>query len=114
MGVYLLNIVIAGIAACIIHEGGHYLAALCFGERLKFRFGYGRLFNLITIPRWICFMPSMARNKQKVVAVAGFGMEFLVAGVAVALGWFWLLLVASCHIVAYPFYAGESSDFKWL
>ena len=110
----LLNVILAGIFACLAHEGGHWLTALAFGRRLKFRFEWGRLFGVPIIPRGVWFMPDMAEWKQRVVAVAGFGTEFLVAGVAVALGWLWLLLVASCHIVAYPAYAGESSDFKWL
>ena len=110
----LLNIVLAGILACIIHEGGHYLAALCFGEKLKFRFEWGRLFGVVPVPRGVWTMPYMEPWKQRIVAIAGFGTEFAGAGIAVALGWLWLLLVASCHIVAYPAYAGESSDFKWL
>lgn len=110
----LLNVVLAGILACIIHEGGHYVAALCFGEKLMFRFEWERLFGVVPVPRWVWTMPDIAEWKQRVVAVAGFGTEFLAAGVCVALDWLWLLLVASCHIVAYPAYAGESSDFKWL
>lgn len=110
----ILNLAIAGIAACLVHEGGHYLAALCFGQRLVFRFEWGRLFGIVHVPRGIWDMPYMEEWKQRIVAVAGFGTEFAVAGVCVALGWLWLLLVASCHIIAYPFYAGESSDFKWL
>lgn len=111
---YLLSLIAAGIAACIIHEGGHYLAALCFGERLKFRFEWGRLFGVVPVPRWVWFMPDMTRWKEKVVAAAGFGVEFIAAGSAAALGWMWLLLAASLHLLAYPLYAGESSDFKWL
>ena len=114
MQIILLNIVLAGIAACLAHEGGHYLVARAFGQRLKFRFEWGRLFSVVPVPRWVWYMPDMAEWKQRVVAVAGFGTEFLVAGVAVALGWLWLLLVASVHLLAYPFYAGEASDFKWL
>ena len=110
----LLNLAVAGVVALVTHEGGHYLAALCFDERLKFRFEWGKLFGVVPVPRWVWTMPDMAEWKQRVVAVSGFGVEFLVAGVAVALGWLWLLLVASCHIIAYPFYAGDSSDFKWL
>lgn len=110
----ILNLILAGIIACLTHEGGHYLSALAFGERLKFRFEWGRLFGVVPVPRWVWTMPYMDGWKQRVVAVAGFGTEFLAAGVCVALGWLWLLLVASCHIVAYPFYAGENSDFNWL
>ena len=111
---YLINFISAGIAACIIHEGGHYVAALFFGERLKIRFEWGKLFGVVPVPRWTWTMPYMEAWKQRIVAVAGFGTEFLCAGICGALGWLWLLLVASVHIIAYPFYAGESSDFKWL
>ena len=117
----LLNSALAGIVACITHEGGHYLAALLFGKHLKFKFSWGKLFNVIPVPRWIWRMPlwdgydpNKSCWKDKIVALAGFTMEFFIAGVAVVLGWLWLLLVASVHIIAYPFYAGESSDFKWL
>lgn len=110
----LLNLAVAGGVALVTHEGGHYVAALCFGERLKFQFEWGRLFGIVPVPRWVWTMPNMAEWKQRVVAAAGFGVEFLCAGIAVALGWLWLLLVAAAHIIAYPFYAGEASDFKWL
>lgn len=110
----LANLCVATICACLIHEGGHYLAALAFGKKLKFRFELGRLFGVVPVPRWVWDMPYMAEWKQRIVAVAGFGAEFLCAGVAVALGWLWLLLVASVHVIVYPFYAGNSSDFKWL
>ena len=115
MGEYLLNLAIAGIAACLTHEGGHYLAALCFGERLKFRFEWGRLLKVIPVPRWVWFMPDMASWKQKTVAAAGFGTEFVAAMAALRLtGWTWLMLAASVHLLLYPLYAGDSSDFKWL
>ena len=43
-------------------------------------------------------------------ALVGFG------GIAgqFGMGLMWLLLAASLHLLAYPLYAGESSDFKWL
>ena len=114
MQIILLNIVLAGMAACLTHEGGHYVTALAFGRKLKFRFEWGRLFGIPLIPRGVWFMPDMACWKQKTVAAAGFGTEFACAGSAAALGWFWMLLVASVHLLAYPLYAGEASDFKWL
>lgn len=114
MQIILLNIVLAGMAACLTHEGGHYLTARAFGRKLKFRFEWGRLFGIIPVPRWTWGMPYMAEWKQRAIALAGFGAEFACAGGAAALGWLWLLLAASVHLLAYPFYAGEASDFKWL
>lgn len=112
---YLLSLIAAGIAACIVHEGGHYLAALAFGKHIKFRFEWGWLFGVIPIPRGVWTMPYMASWKQRIVALAGFGTELACAGAAMAfLRWPYLLLVASIHLIAYPFYAGEASDFKWL
>ena len=99
MGVYLLNLALAGIAACLTHEGGHYLAALCFGKRIMFRFEWGKLFGVVPVPRWVWGMPPIWEWQQRIVALAGFGVEFLCAGIAVALGWLWLLMVASCHIM---------------
>lgn len=114
MQIILLNIVLAGMAACLTHEGGHYVTALAFGRKLKFRFEWGRLFGIPLIPRGIWYMPDMANWKQKTVAAAGFGTEFACAGAAMAAGWPYLLMVAALHILAYSFYAGEASDFKWF
>lgn len=110
----LLNAILAGIVACVTHESGHYVAALCFGKRIEFRLEWGWLFGVVPVPRWVWYMPNMAEWKQRVVAVAGFGTEFLAAGVCVALGYLCPLMVASVHIIIYPFYAGASSDFNWL
>ena len=114
MQMILLNIILAGVTACLTHEGGHYVSALAFGRRLKFRFAWGRLFGVVPVPRGVWTMPFMDRWKQKVVAVSGFGAEFTAAMASTALGWLWLLPVASVHLLAYPFYAGDSSDFNWL
>ena len=110
----LLNLAVAGVVALVTHEGGHYLAALFFGERLNFRFEWGKLFGIVPVPRWVWTMPDMAEWKQRVGAVAGFGTEFVCAGAAMAAGWPYLLMVAALHILAYSFYAGEASDFKWF
>lgn len=93
-----------------IHEGGHYLAALCFGKSIKFRFAWGRFY----VPRYIWNMPVMEYRKQRIVAAAGFGTEALVSAILAAFGWPWMAVCFAVHFVAYPFYAGEASDFKWF
>ena len=107
---------IAGIAACCIHEGGHYLAARFFGKRLKFRFAWGRF----GVPRFVWNMPYFFMGegwKAKVIAAAGFGMELFAAVVLLA-AWrefgLWYAGVAVVHLVAYRWYAGDASDFRWL
>lgn len=110
----IINLILAGVFAIATHEGGHYVAALAFGKRLKFHFEWGRLFGAVPVPRWTWYMPDMAAWKQTVVAMAGFLMEFALAALGVYLGWLWGLLVASAHLLAYPAYCGESSDFNWL
>ena len=111
----LFDLAAAVFAAMFLHEGGHYVAALVFGKRIKFRFEWGKLFGVIPVPRGVWDMPYMASWKQRITALAGFGTELACAGAAMAfLRWPYLLLVASVHLIAYPFYAGESSDFKWL
>lgn len=95
---------------CAIHESGHYVAAFCFGKRLRFRFAWGRF----CVPRFVWDMPYMAYKKQRIVAAAGFASEAVAAGILAALGWPWMAGVFVAHFVAYPFYAGDASDFKWF
>ena len=101
---------------CLIHEGGHYLAARFFGHRLRFWFVWGRF----GIPRFVWEMPYFfpcERWKAKVIAAAGFGVELFVAIVLLAacptFGR-WYGGVSVVHFVAYRWYAGEASDFGWL
>jgi len=110
----VLNLAAATIVACLTHEGGHWLAALCFGKRIRFWFEWGRLFGVVPVPRGVWNMPDMARWKQRITALAGFGTEFAGAVFTLSIGWAWLLLVAALHITAYPFYAGDANDFKWI
>lgn len=109
-------LVIAGIAACVIHEGGHYWAARFFGKRLRFRFALGRF----GVPRFVWDMPlfyQCERWKAKVIAAAGFGAELFAAIVLLA-AWrgvgIWYTGVAIAHLAAYRWYAGEASDFRWF
>lgn len=111
----LLSLLFSGVVACLVHEGGHYGAAKIFGHKLSFHFEWGKLFNVIPIPRGIWYMPDMESWKQKVVAGAGFGTELVIALIfALFLHFPWLLGVWVVHFVAYFFYAGEASDFKWF
>ena len=108
----LHGIVLAG----VIHEGGHYLAALWFGHRLKFRFAWGRF----GVPRFVWDMPHFFPTemwKAKVIAAAGFGAELFAAVVLLA-AWHefgrWYAGVAVAHLAVYRWYAGETSDFRWF
>lgn len=112
-----MNFFLAIIAAMAIHEGGHYLAARCFGKRLQFRFSWARLWK-IPVPRFTWTMPYLIiKWKQKAIAVAGFGSELFCVPIFVAIfGDFGICYmgVVALHLILYRFYAGESSDFKWL
>ena len=105
----LLLIAMAG----LIHELGHFIIALGYGHFLRFEFSWGHLWR-IPIPRYIWYMPEeLSVQNKRHVALAGFGAEFLVAPIL-----YFLLpyypLIAFLHLMAYPFYAGGSSDFQWL
>ena len=109
-------LVITVLLAGTIHEGGHYLAARFFGKRLKFRFAWGRF----GVPRFVWGMPIFYQCemwKAKVIAAAGFGAELFAAVVLLA-AWRefgrWYASVAVVHLIAYRWYAGEASDFKWF
>lgn len=104
------ELTLALLLCSLAHEGGHHVAALCFGERLHFRFAWGRF----CVPRLVWTMPEMERREQRVVALAGFWTEAVVAGVLNACGWAWMALAFAAHFLAYPFYAGDASDFRWV
>ena len=88
----------------VVHEFGHYVAALAFGSRLRFTFEWGKYY----VPRWTWRFPDVSKWQLRIICLAGFGLEM-------ALIPFMPLpyqVVAIIHFVAYPFYAGESSDWK--
>ena len=76
-------LILATLIACVIHEGGHYLAVCLFGKRLRFRFAWGRF----GVPRFVWDMPHFFQCecwKAKVIAAAGFGAELLAVVVFLA------------------------------
>ena len=109
---------LAVLAAGAIHEGGHWLAAMFFGHRINFRLEWGKLFGKIPVPRGIWNMPNVERRKQRIIAMAVFGAEFLAAPIfyVAAPTTFALAypVVVLAHFVFYRFYAGEASDFNWF
>ena len=121
MYVLILPLVVI-VAAGVIHEGGHYLAALFLtGKKLRFRFSVGWLcYGKLPVPRFIWTMPWTPDVwRRKVIALSGFGLELLVSVVLMAVdpGSTFsraYTLVALLHLALYKFYAGEASDFKWL
>lgn len=106
----MLNLIPALLLCFLVHEGGHWLAARCFGRKIKFRFAWGKFY----VPRYIWDMPAMERSKQRIVAAAGFCAEWVVGGTLYCLGWPYMCAVFIAHFAAYPVYAGEASDFKWF
>lgn len=110
---WMLIFVFAIVSCVIVHEGGHFLMAKAFGQTIRFRFEWGKLFGKIPIPRGIWDMPEMEKWKQQLVAAA----EFAVGTGLFLTGWDFAPFyagVAVVHLVAYKFYAGEASDFKWF
>jgi len=88
----------------LIHELGHWLAARLFGASLRFRFEWGKYY----VPRWTWRWPDVTPLQLKVICLAGFGVElgittFMPLPYRVA---------AIVHFLAYPFYAGERSDWR--
>jgi len=111
----LFNFIIATLLCAVAHEGGHYLVAKCFGKTINFKLDITKLFGWIPVPRGVWYMPEdLSRNKQKVVALSGFGMELIVSSLLWFAGWYYAYIVWFFHIGLYPFYAGEANDFKFL
>ena len=93
------------ILAPLIHEMGHYLAALTFGHHLVFRRqGF----------RFIWDMPNDTPKHQRLIALSGFGTEILFAPLLYLAGLTLYPWVVVVHLMAYPFYAGDYNDFGWL
>ena len=88
----------------LVHELGHWLAARLFGSRLSFTFEWGKYY----VPRWTWRWPDVTPLQLKVICLAGFGMEL---GIAPFMPWQYGV-AAILHFWAYPFYAGEKSDWK--
>ena len=111
------DISLAVVAAGLIHEGGHAITALFFGHKIDFRLEWGKLWK-IPVPRGLWDMPEIERYKQRIIAMSGFGAEFLAAPIfyVAAPTTFALAypVVALAHFVFYRFYAGEASDFNWF
>lgn len=115
----IILFIIISIPLClVIHEGGHYLMAWKFGEKLKFRFDWDTLFGVIKIPGFAWDMPVKFTARQKeITALAGFGMEIAAAflfaflGMPFALGY---ALMTLTHLALYPFYAGDENDFDFV
>jgi len=97
----ILSVAIAG----LIHELGHYLAALYYGHNLVFR-RQGI--------RWIWDMPNDTTQHQRLIALSGFGLEVLFIPILFFAGLTLYPYVVILHLIAYSFYAGEANDFKWI
>jgi len=90
----------------LVHEFGHWLAARLFGASLRFTFEWGKYY----VPRWTWKWPDVTPLQLKVICLAGFGLEFALIPFMP-----WAYQVAAViHFAAYPWYAGETSDFKGM
>lgn len=89
------------LAPPIVHELGHYVAALLMGSPIRFyRLGW----------RFLWHWPDVSHEKLVIINQAGFGLELLlVPFLPLQYG-----IVAVLHFLAYPHYAGEQSDFKGM
>ena len=93
----------------IVHEAGHWLAARLFGSRLRFEFGWGDLFG-VRVPRWTWQWPDATPERLRIICQAGFVAELALVPL---LPWPYAV-VALLHFTAYPWYAGDHSDFRGM
>jgi hypothetical protein len=97
----MISLILAG----LIHELGHYITARFLGHNITFRRqGF----------RFIWDMPNDTPQHQRLIALSGFGAEILAAPLLYLAGLWLYPWVVAVHLIAYPFYAGECSDFKWF
>ena len=99
-----MNLLLSVVFAGIIHELGHYLTAMFLGHTLEFkRQGL----------RFIWDMPEDTEAHQRLIALAGFGLELMFCPLLYFAGLWLYPSVVSAHLLAYPFYAGDYNDFRW-
>lgn len=117
----VIKVVLSGILAMIVHEGGHSFMARLYKRKLHFKLKFSKLFKVIPIPRGIWQMPfDISRKAQRNIAMAGFGTEFLLVIIFTIIPYTRITilpyygLVALLHILLYKFYAGNESDFRWF
>ena len=101
----MLNLILSVVLAVIIHELGHYLADMFLGHTLEFR-RQGI--------RFIWDMPNDTAQHQRLMTLSGFDLEVLFIPILFFAGLTLYPYVVILHLIAYPFYAGEANDFKWI
>jgi len=101
----IINLLLSFVLAFSVHELGHYLTAMFLGHTLEFR-RQGI--------RFLWDMPDDTEAHQRLIALSGFGAEILAAPLLYLAGLTLYPWVVVAHLIAYPFYAGGSSDFQWL
>lgn len=110
----VIRILLSIALAALIHEAGHWFAARYYGQTIKFRFAWGKLWK-IPVPRGIWNMPSgLTQTQEQIIALAGFGAEFAAAPFFILCGWWVYAVVVAAHLAVYNLYAGGASDFKWV
>ena len=102
-------VILFALLPLVIHEFGHYVAALLCGGRLHFEFSWGELFGL-RIPRWTWAWPDVTPERLRVICQAGFVAELALVPL---LPWPYSV-VALAHFALYPWYAGDHSDFRGM
>ena len=93
----------------IVHELGHSIATLLIGGRLEFTFAWGKL-GPLKVPRWTWKWGSWTKAQTRFICQAGFLLEL---GLLPFMPWPYQA-VAIIHFAAYPWYAGEVTDFKGM
>lgn len=92
-----------------IHELGHSIAALLIGGRVEFTFAWGKL-GPIKVPRWTWTWPEATKVQLRFICQAGFLAE---VALIPFMPWQYQT-VALVHFAAYPWYAGEATDFRGM
>jgi hypothetical protein len=90
-----------GLAPPIVHELGHYVAALLCGSRISF---YRQGWRLLW--RW----PKVDPRKLRAICQAGFAVELALVPLLPCP----YAIVALAHFALYPWYAGDHSDFRGM
>ena len=101
--------ILYGVAPLVVHELAHWIAALLVGSRIRFKFDWGKL-GPIKIPRWTWTWPEATKTQIRFICQAGFLAEIALIPF---MPWEYQA-VALIHYALYPWYAGDSTDYKGM
>lgn len=124
LGVVIRSVLISAVSALVIHEAGHFIIARLFGYKARFVNGHVEIGGLSIWQPVVYVDKPMTPTARRAFGIGGFAFEFIAGSLLAVAALFWggdwqimsvtYIIVATLHLIAYPFYNANSSanDFR--